>query len=92
MAYTYFPDENHFHNDIEEYINGYINLFEISEAYPMYRVIGALQEAYNNKLKEYDDDSGWNKITILSAKHVVEIAIEEVEEDYPREKFPELWI
>jgi len=93
MAYTYFNnDDNQFHNDVEEYINGYINLYEISEAYPVQRVIGALQDAHQRQLKEYNDDSGWNKITILSAQHVVEVAIDEVEEEYPIEEYPELWI
>jgi len=92
MGYTYFNDENQFHNDVEEYINGYINLYEIQEAYPIQKVIAAVQDAYNRQVKEYEDDSGWNKITILSAQHMVKNAIEEIEESYPIEKFPEKWI
>lgn len=93
MAYTYFNEEtDQFHDDVEEYINGYINLYEITEAYPIQKVIAALQDAYNRQVKEYEEDSGLNKITILSAKHVVENAIDEVEEEYPIEEYPEKWV
>ncbi|RLC48842.1 MAG: hypothetical protein DRH57_01505 [Candidatus Cloacimonadota bacterium] len=92
MAYTFFYEEDQFHNDVEEYINGYINLYEIQEAYPIQKVIAAVQDAYNRQVKEYEDNSGWNKITILSAQHVVKNAIEEIEEEYPMEEYPEKWI
>ncbi len=92
MAYTYFNKDEVFYNDVEELINGYINLYEIGEAYPINKVIRALKRAYDIQDEAYKDDSGWNKIAILSAKHCVVQTIEEVEERFPIEEYPELWI
>jgi len=92
MAYTYFKEEDIFHNDIEEYINGYLNTYEIMETYKPSKVIGAVKRALEITKESYTRDSGWNKITILSALHVVETALDELEEDYPEEEYPELWL
>ena len=92
MAYTYFKDEDVFHNDIEEYINGYLNSYEITEAYKISKVIGAVKRALELTKESYIRDSGWNKITILSAQHVVEYTLDELEEEFPEEEYPELWI
>lgn len=93
MAYIYFPNKDDvFHNDIEEFINGYGSLYDLKEGYSLIRIIGALHEAYNDQIRQLNEDSGWNHIAIISARKVVENAIEEVEEKYPREEYPELWL
>ncbi len=92
MAYTYFNRDDIFLNDIEELINGYVNLEEIAETYHMSQVIGALFGALRIQEDAYNDKSTWNKIEILSAKRCVEYTINEVEELYPQEEFPELWV
>jgi len=92
MAYTYFKEEDIFYNDVEQYINGYLNTYEIMEAYKPSKVIGAVKRALEITKESYTRDSGWNKITILSSLHVVEAALDELEEDYPEEEYPELWL
>lgn len=90
MAYIYFNEEtDQFHHDVEAYINGYVNLYEIQEVYPIQKVIAALQDAITRQIKEYEDYDGFNKMTMLSSKHILEIT---VEEEYPIAVYPEKWI
>lgn len=92
MAYTYFKEEDQFHNDIEEYINGYLTIYKITETYKASKVICAVKQALEITKESYIISSGRNKNTILSARRAVEDTINELEEEFPKEKYPELWL